>query len=94
MSALLDEHYQSAILNEIASSAIMQRDAVIETQGELRRPSVIYRPTLSLDGNQWCMLYGENLHDGVAGFGDTPALAASDFDKNWFHEKIKTPTTP
>jgi hypothetical protein len=26
---------------------------------------------LSLDGNQWCVLFGSNLHDGVAGFGNT-----------------------
>ncbi len=91
MNAILEEHYQQSILNQIESSCTAQRYAVEETQGELRRPSVIYRPTLSLDGNQWCMLYGENLHDGVAGFGDTPALAASDFDKNWFHQKINTP---
>ena len=23
------------------------------------------------DGNQWCFLYGENLQEGIAGFGDT-----------------------
>lgn len=23
------------------------------------------------DGNQWCFLYGKNLQDGIAGFGDT-----------------------
>ena len=46
-------------------------------------PSVIYKPKLSLDGNQWCALYGVNLQEGVAGFGDSPALAMSDFNKNW-----------
>ena len=28
-------------------------------------------------------LYGENLQDGVAGFGDSPALAMADFDLQW-----------
>lgn len=51
------------------------------------RPSVLYRPQIALDGNQWCALYGANLHDGVAGFGKSPGEAMSDFDKNW-HEKI------
>lgn len=50
---------------------------------ELQRPSAVYRPSLSIDGNMWCALYGDNLQDGVAGFGDTPALAMYDFDKNW-----------
>ena len=48
------------------------------------RPSVIYKPRLFIDGNQWCALYGENLQEGVAGFGKSPSLAMSDFDLNWF----------
>ena len=31
-----------------------------------------------LDGNQWCALVGENLQEGVAGFGDTPSDALRD----------------
>jgi hypothetical protein len=50
---------------------------------EHARPSAVYRPSLSIDGDQWCALYGANLQEGVAGFGDTPALAMSDFDRNW-----------
>ncbi|MBR0946681.1 hypothetical protein, partial [Bradyrhizobium liaoningense] len=46
-------------------------------------PSVLYRPKLSVDGNQWCALYGENLQDGIAGFGDSVELAMRDFNKNW-----------
>lgn len=41
------------------------------------------KPRISIDGNQWCVLYGENLQDGVAGFGDTPRLAVYDFNKAW-----------
>jgi len=47
------------------------------------RPSTRYRPSLSIDGNQWCAFYGENLQDGVAGFGDSPEEAYQDFDKQW-----------
>lgn len=50
---------------------------------EMQRPSAVYRPVLSIDGNQWCALYGDNLQDGVAGFGASPALAMDDFDANW-----------
>jgi hypothetical protein len=46
-------------------------------------PSAVFRPALSIDGNQWCALYGADLQSGVAGFGDTPALAMADFDNNW-----------
>lgn len=53
------------------------------------KPSAIYRPELSMDGNQWCALYGKNLHHGIAGFGDTPELAMEDFDKNWRSFNLK-----
>jgi hypothetical protein len=62
--------------------ACIQQDFSIATS-EMQRPSVLYRPAISLDGNKWCALYGANLQDGVVGFGDSPALAMEDFDKNW-----------
>lgn len=43
----------------------------------------LLRPRVFLDGNKWCVLYGENLQDGVAGFGDSPILAVYDFSKAW-----------
>lgn len=39
------------------------------------------KPTITKDGNQWCCLYGANLQEGIAGFGDTPHLAMLDFNK-------------
>ena len=56
---------------------------------EMQRPFVLFKPPISIDGNQWCVLYGENLQSGVSGFGDTPEKAALDFDKNWRNEKPK-----
>lgn len=56
---------------------------------KLSRPSYILKPALTVDGNQWCALFGENLQDGIAGFGDTPELAYADFDHNWNNTKIK-----
>ena len=50
---------------------------------EQQRPSVLLKPAISIDGNQWFALYGDNLQDGVAGFGDSPEKAMADFDKNW-----------
>lgn len=54
---------------------------------ELRRPFMALRPAMYPDGNQWCALYGENLQEGVCGFGDTPELAAIDFDNAWLAGK-------
>ena len=50
---------------------------------DLGAPSVIFKPRLFIDGNQWCALLGENIQDGVAGFGDTPAMAMRNFDMEW-----------
>lgn len=50
---------------------------------DIRTPSMMLKPRLSIDGNQWCALHGENLQDGVAGFGDSPELAYLDFDRAW-----------
>jgi len=47
------------------------------------RPSTLYRPVLSIDGNKWCALYGTDLMNGVAGFGDSPADAYEAFDRAW-----------
>jgi len=47
------------------------------------RPSVLYRPRIAIDGNMWGAVYGDNIQEGVAGFGESPALAMADFDKNW-----------
>lgn len=63
------------------------RDAALEQS----RPSTVYRPRLSIDGNQWCALYGDNLQDGVAGFGDSPAMAMRDFDAEWLRKLPKEP---
>ena len=65
--------------------AAIQNKLAIETwtAEQLSRPSYMLRPRLSIDGNQWCALYGENLQDGVAGFGDSPEDAYTAFDDAW-----------
>lgn len=60
---------------------------MFDTSIELTRPSVIWKPKLSLDGNQYCALYGDDLQSGIAGFGDTAHKAMLDFDKNWFEQQ-------
>jgi hypothetical protein len=59
----------------------MESASIVAT--EMTRPSVLYHPILSRDGDSWCFLLGDNLQVGVAGFGDTPEKAADAFDKAW-----------
>lgn len=75
---------ESAIRDaQISFYADQAKATIQEAAWEYMRPSVIYRPKISKDGTQWCALYGENLHDGCAGFGDSISKAMADFDKNW-----------
>lgn len=80
MSNYLDpNHWQTAQLVE----------ELIAVASELRVMQVIQtlKPVLSKDGNQWCYLLGENLQDGIAGFGDTVGEAMYDFCKDFWNEK-------
>ena len=56
----------------------------INAAQELQRPSVVFKPLLSKDGNEWCALLGENLQEGLAAFGSSPAEAMANFDKAWY----------
>jgi hypothetical protein len=85
------EHSKLAA-DSIAHYAQMACEAVRQAATAYEYPSVIFRPSLKIDGNLWCALYGNNLQDGVAGFGESPALAMSDFDRNWF-AKLKEKNT-
>lgn len=46
------------------------------------------KPQFFIDGDKWCCLYGENIQDGVAGFGDSPHEAVIDWN-NQFKTKLK-----
>lgn len=72
-------------------SMIQQSLNIIEWQ--YTRPSTMYRPRLFIDGSMWCALYGENLQDGVSGFGNSPASAYEDFDNAW-HTSLDAEVKP
>ena len=75
---------ENAIRNaNISHYAEMAAESVRFVMSAYERPSVLYRPRIYLDGNQWCALYGDNIQDGIAGFGDSPAKAMDDFDQAW-----------
>lgn len=55
----------------------------------------VLHPTITKDGDKWCVLYGNNLQDGIAGFGDTIHAAIIDFNGQFERKaampKIETP---
>lgn len=77
---VLNSEWQQLLANSIIHQTTTLAHAIAEYA---TAPSVLYRPALSLDGDQWCALYGDNLQDGVAGFGDTPEAAMCDFNRAW-----------
>ena len=42
------------------------------------------KPKICRDGNQWCVLYGEDLQSGICGFGDTPMDAIGNWESQWY----------
>ena len=84
VGAAVESAILSAGLAHYADRAAM---AVEIATYEYTRPSAVYRPSLFIDGNMWCALYGDNLQDGVAGFGDTPSKAMIAFDSAWLNAK-------
>lgn len=87
------ENDRSHVIAMECEAAGNARDAAfhsLQREEKMNRPSYIYRPSLSLDGNKWCALFGENLQSGVAGFGASPAEAYLDFDRAWHAEKMET----
>lgn len=79
MSAL-DLHHQQLVVDAIAHEAGMQTG---HFHAIIAEPFTRLRPKIFIDGNKWCALYGDNLQDGVAGFGDSPAEAEQEFNAAW-----------
>lgn len=80
-------------MNQASEQSVLnaQWNAAVEAQGTAtagRAPHVLMRPSLMPDGNKWSALYGDNIMQGVCGFGDTPEQAMADFDKNWLNQTI------
>jgi len=61
-------------------------DSINIIEAERLRPTVLYKPRLYPDGDKWCALLGENIQEGIAGFGKSPDLATREFDKAWYEE--------
>lgn len=78
-------------MNNIESKEI--KDFSLVTTGPVRIDRIgclyhlVFVPKLFRDGNMWCALYGENIMEGIVGFGKTPDEAIYSFN-NAFYEEI------
>lgn len=80
----MNDNHSSMVMNQMCHDSLMVAEVQKQAASELMRPSYLYKPRLFIDGNQWCALFGENVQDGVAGFGNSPNEAMYDFDKEWY----------
>lgn len=69
-------------------------EEVMAAAKEQSRPSVLFKPKLSLDGNAWIALLGDNLQEGVVGTGRSPEEAMRDFDISWTTRQPAMVPTP
>lgn len=85
-------------MTDYSHEAYIMKEMFVEVCGVVRdaltAPHVLYKPKLSQDGDQWCALFGENLAEGVAGFGYTPAEAMTAFDKEWTSQRTSCANLP
>ena len=80
---------EQQMIAEYAHSQQRIAQAAEQTAIEQQRPCVLLRPQLYRDGNKWCALYGDDLQNGIAGFGDTPVEAMNDFDRCYYHDTVR-----
>lgn len=66
---------------DISHAKAMLQQEIASVGYEMRRPSVLFRPNIFPEGTMWCALLGENLMEGICGFGETPEQACAEFDK-------------
>ena len=79
----MNEDYQRMAANAISHEAFCAGQAWQQAAAAHERPCVLWKPRLFIDGNQWCVLFGENIQEGVVGFGDSPDEAMWAFDAAW-----------
>lgn len=74
---------EQSILNQEYGNALLDRDAA-DLRYAKARDENWWAVKLGLhpfqDGNQWCVLWGKNLMEGVSAFGETPIAAIRNFD--------------
>jgi hypothetical protein len=83
----MNEEWSQIAANGIIHEASKAFAEWADAAWQQTRPSVLFRPAISADGTMWCALLGDNLQEGVAGFGETPEAAMRAFDKAWTNER-------
>lgn len=84
----------SMMQNDSAFVAEQMVRLAIEENAQRTAPSVLRGLIPFKDGNQWCVLLGPNIQEGICGFGDSPREACAQFDALWNTGVQPTPPKP
>lgn len=82
---MLNDSDSSFLLSQLGHNASLQQETAMGnliTEGEYKIFAML-KPKIYKDGNAWCVLYGDNIHAGICGFGETPYKAVLAFNKAW-----------
>ena len=71
---MLNERQSSELASRLHGDADIQHQSIMNRLIEAEEYNLftLIKPKIYMDGNMWCVLYGEDLMNGVAGFGKTP----------------------
>ena len=67
------------LANEGNHTAVLLLPAVV-VKNKLNKNTKLNKPRLFLDEGAWCVLLGDNIQDGICGYGDSPAEAMQDYE--------------
>ena len=79
----LNEYWSAHAVEEYKGMLYEQKVQNYTYNCERSAPHIIHNAKIFKDGNKYCCLLGDNLQDGIAGFGETPEKACSEFDRVW-----------
>jgi hypothetical protein len=86
-SELLDKSVEEVegLVKEGNHAAVLLLPAVV-VKNKLKKNTKLNKPRLFFDEGVWCALLGDNIQDEICGYGDSPADAMRDYEKNKLKE--------
>lgn len=81
---MLTESDRDRIVQAFAFAADTEARCIQNLYSERDRPFYHMKAKLFIDGDKWCALYGENIQEGLCGFGSSPFEAICEFDTNYY----------
>lgn len=86
MNSILNEHDSNTLMNSINHYEFLQHQEKLNYH--ITKNQLVFIETFNIkpykDGNQWCVILGENIQEGIVGFGNSPFEAIVNFNNNMY----------